>query len=145
MDLEISLCPLCMLENLVVWMQSISPRCGGSAMRMHNKQLMSLHNMANDQPIPVYHKTTQQRNGCYGTVVLRTIAFWILSSLPRREVNCPAATLAVNSSSQTRDSYMWYLCKESLKCSCQSRCLQRKLVHQMPLHATWQRNKQVPS
>ena len=44
-------------------MQHISPRCGESAIRMHNEQSMSHHNMANDQPIPVYLKTTRQMTG----------------------------------------------------------------------------------
>ena len=57
-------------------------------MRMHNEQLMSHHNMANDQLIPVYHKTTRKMTGCYGTIVLRSISSWILSLLPRGKSSC---------------------------------------------------------
>ena len=78
-------------------------------MRMHNEQSMSHHNMANDRLTPAYLKTMRQMTGCYGIVASRTISSWIPSSPPRREANRLAATLAVNSLSQTRDSYMWFL------------------------------------
>ena len=78
-------------------------------MRMHNEQSMSHHNMANDQPIPVYLKTTRQMTGCYGIDALRTISLWIPYLPPRREANHPEATPVANYSSQIRGSYMQFL------------------------------------